>query len=187
MTGYGRVTDNTAPTAVVNIERLLRDAVKAKFQSMFAQHRVLFERFLDKPGCGGCRTRLVMALTRDQEALKAYYGEHAVFDFDVPEQSPSSMDKAGAFVVINCPVEDLANQLNKLPSANYQIAVARDDAEVTVVVKPLSHEEDGPPFTVINCDPDELNDRLNQLPFTGYRIAASRSHGQVTVVLQPFE
>lgn len=172
--------------AVVRItaERLLEDSRKAVFQHRFPEFKPLFEKYLTKPGCGGCRSQLVRALASQPAKLAEYYGQDAVFEVDVPETRPSADESDMPFVVLNVPVSDLEAALNRLPPAFYALWLARDAHEITAIARRLG-DGDGEPFVVINCHIDELAVRLQNLPFSGYRLAASRSGQQITVALQP--
>jgi glycerophosphoryl diester phosphodiesterase len=91
------------------------------------------DSFLDNPGCA-CHTPLFRKILRDcKEQLKKYYP-----DMDVPDEEEEIRKLAeNNWSVMNCHVDELERKLRSLGPGRKQIAVARYEDQVTVVVNEL--------------------------------------------------
>lgn len=88
-------------------------------------------KFLDKPGCGCNKPLYKRILIEQQELLKEYFPTKEGID-DLSDELQQNN-----WSVINCSASELAEALRKLPPGRKQIAVARYEDQVTVIVNEL--------------------------------------------------
>lgn len=91
------------------------------------------EAFLENPGCA-CHTPLFRKVIKDcKDQLARYYP-----NMEAPDEEEEMKRLAeNRWSVINCGVEELESRLKKLGPGRKQIAVARFEDKVTVVVNEL--------------------------------------------------
>jgi hypothetical protein len=91
------------------------------------------EEFLNNPGCA-CHTPLFKKVISEcKEQLSRYYPNK-----DIPDQDEEIRKLAeNHWTVINCSSDELESKLKKLGPGRKQIAVARFEDQVTVVVNEL--------------------------------------------------
>ena len=91
------------------------------------------DKFLKDQGCA-CNVPIYKKVIRDHsDKLKEYYPGKEVMN-EKEEAAALSQNK---FSVINCHKDDLEKNLHNLPTGRKQIAVARFEDQVTVVVNEL--------------------------------------------------
>ena len=91
------------------------------------------QKYLQNPGCA-CNVPLYKRIMIEaKEQLQAYYPNRSIVDLEEEAQKLAE----NHWKVINCHVDDLENQLKKLPSGRKQLAVARFEDMVTIVVNEL--------------------------------------------------
>lgn len=91
------------------------------------------QKYLQNPGCA-CNVPIykkIMIQAKSQ--LQAYYPNRSVANLD--EEAKKLADNN--FSVINCHVDELEARLRKLPPGRKQLAVARFEDTITVVVNEL--------------------------------------------------
>lgn len=88
-----------------------------------------------KPGCSSCSAPVLAELAKREDKLKEYFGD-VEFDIVVPI-SAEEMPRAG-LTVINCHIDQLEERLNRLPAGPKQIACARFEDQITVIINDLS-------------------------------------------------
>lgn len=88
-------------------------------------------KFLENPSCP-CNTPLYRKiLSQHLDKLKAYYPNKEVAEV------PDIVEEENQWTVINCRADELEDRLRKLPKGRKQLAVARYEDLVTVVVNEL--------------------------------------------------
>jgi hypothetical protein len=111
--------------------------------------------------------------------------------FDVPKVD--EFIKKGSlenkFRVIDCSVDELLSKLKQLPQGRKQIAIARYQDQVTVVVNELDELIDlaDNHFNVINCASKDLELKLKQLPPGRKQLAIARYEDKVTVIINDLD
>ena len=90
-------------------------------------------KFLSNPGCG-CNTPIYQKVLREAgPQLKAYFPN---LEYIAPQDEAAELAQ-NHWSVINCHVDDLQGYLKKLPPGRKQLAVARFQDQVTVIVNEL--------------------------------------------------
>lgn len=91
------------------------------------------QKYLQNPGCA-CNAPIYKKIIREaQEQLKQYYPNREVMNL---EQDAKKLAE-NKWEVINCHKDKLEDELKKLPVGRKQIAIARFEEEVTVIVNHL--------------------------------------------------
>ncbi len=92
------------------------------------------DKFVKDPGCS-CNHRFIKeVLKQASEQLLSYYPTaNAVSDI---EEETKNLAKNN-WRVINCSIDELASELQKLPTGRKQIDVARWENQVTVIINEL--------------------------------------------------
>lgn len=90
-------------------------------------------KFLSDPGCG-CNVPLYRALLKEcgSQLLSYYPGQEIL-----PEEEEIRQLSENHWSVINCHKDELEDKLRKLPKGRKQIAVARYEDQITVVINEL--------------------------------------------------
>jgi hypothetical protein len=91
-------------------------------------------KYLQNPGCGACGTKLFRKILRDcRPQLQAYFPGRDIYK----EEEEVAKLAENHWMVINCNADELEDRLKKLPAGRKQIAIARYEDKVTVVVNEL--------------------------------------------------
>jgi hypothetical protein len=91
------------------------------------------KKFLNNPGCG-CNISFYKKLIKDARTeLQRYYPEKEIIE----EAEQIRKLSENNFSVINCHISDLEETLKKLGPGRKQIAMARYEEEITLVVNEL--------------------------------------------------
>jgi len=91
-------------------------------------------KFLANPGCPSCSVPLIRRILSEcPDQLRQYFAGREIAD---PTEEIQKLAKNN-WSVINCHVDELEDKLKKLAPGRKQIAVARYDDQVTVVVNEL--------------------------------------------------
>ncbi len=91
------------------------------------------QKFLKNPGCACNMPLYRKIITECQDQVKQYFPNTEVSNI----QEEIKKLAENHFTVINCSIEDLEQKLRKLGSGRKQIAVARYEDQVTVIVNDL--------------------------------------------------
>ena len=91
------------------------------------------QKYLNNPGCA-CNVPIYKkVMTEGKEQLMKYFPNRIVSNLDEEVKKIAE----NHWKVINCKADELESELKKLPSGRKQIAVARYEDMVTVVVNEL--------------------------------------------------
>jgi hypothetical protein len=91
------------------------------------------DEFLNNPGCP-CNVPLYRSILKDcRKQLQEYFPGKEIADVE-KEIKTLAQNNWG---VINCPVDELEKNLRKLPPGRKQLAVARYEDQVTIIVNEL--------------------------------------------------
>ena len=91
------------------------------------------KKFLNNPGCG-CNISLYKKILKDaKENLKEYFPNKEIEDLDTTFQKISKNN----FRVINCDVNELEQKLQSLGPGRKQLAVARFEDKITLIINEL--------------------------------------------------
>lgn len=91
------------------------------------------KKFINNPSCG-CNIHLYKKILKEaKQNLKEYFPDKEVEDFD---ESFKNISKNN-FRVINCEAEELEKKLQSLGPGRKQIAIARFENKVTVIINEL--------------------------------------------------
>jgi hypothetical protein len=107
-------------------DRRFRDNLPSEFQEDV-------QKYLQNPGCACNVPFYKKVITNAKQQLQEYYPNRTVADFEDDAQKLSQ----NKFSVINCHIDNLEEKLKRLPTGRKQIAIARYEDEVTVIVNEL--------------------------------------------------
>lgn len=106
---------------LLDIKQALWDS---RFRSLFPEYEKEIEEFIKNPGCA-CNRPLYEKLMKHKDTLKEYFPTKEIVE---------SHEEPSHWKVINCSIHDLNKQLNKLSKNHKQIALARYEDQITVVI-----------------------------------------------------
>lgn len=119
------------PIGLMDVKQALRD--KRFRESLSSDFMEDMQKYLQNPGCA-CNVPIYKKIMiHAKEQLQAYYPSRSVANLD--DEAKKLADNN--FSVINCHVDELEARLRKLPPGRKQLAVARFEDTVTVVVNEL--------------------------------------------------
>lgn len=117
--------------SLMQVKQALKDR---RFREMLpAEMTDDVNKYLQNPGCACNLPIYRRILQKAGEQLKAYFPGHELSDIE-EEVKKLAENK---FSVINCHKDELENKLRKLSPGRKQLAVARFEDQVTVVVNEL--------------------------------------------------
>lgn len=121
----------TKKVSLLDVKQALRDSRFREALPAGLQEDV--QKYLQNPGCA-CNVPIYRRVLRHgREALQQYYPDR---DVPTPEEEAKSLS-VNNWTVINCSVGELKDQLKRLPPGRKQLALARYEDQVTVVVNEL--------------------------------------------------
>lgn len=116
---------------MMDVKQALRD--KRFRDSLGEQFQSEIQKYMQNPGCS-CNMPLYKKIITDaKEKLQSYYPDRIVSNID---EEVIKLAKNN-FKVINCKSDELEEKLRSLPMGRKQIAIARYEDQVTVVVNEL--------------------------------------------------
>lgn len=116
---------------ISDVKLALRDdRFKKSLPDCLKDDLIKYER---NPGCGCNIPFYKRILLEAKEQLKEYFPGKEILDFKKDIESLSKNN----FSVINCKISELENILRKLPPGRKQLAVARYQDEITVILNEL--------------------------------------------------
>ena len=119
------------PIGLMDVKQALRD--RRFRESLSSEFQEDLQKYLQNPGCA-CNVPIYKKImTQAKAQLQAYYPNRSVANLD--EEAKKLAENH--FSVINCHVDELEARLKKLPPGRKQLAVARYEDTVTVVVNEL--------------------------------------------------
>ena len=101
-----------------------------EFRNMYPELKDELDTYLTNPDCK-CNVPLYNAILSDLDRLKKWFGKDAVV---VDPLLPEEPDQLNRWQVINCHIDELDKYLQELPHGPKQIAIARFENEVTVII-----------------------------------------------------
>ena len=115
----------------MDVKQALRDS---RFRdSLPVGFKEEIQKYLNNPGCA-CNVPLYKKIMTDaKQQLQEYFPNRSVANLDEDAKKLSENN----WRVINCKAEDLEKELRKLPSGRKQLAVARYEDMVTVIVNEI--------------------------------------------------
>jgi len=115
----------------MDVKQALRD--KRFRESLPSEFLEEIQKYLQNPGCA-CNVPIYKKImTHAKSQLQSYYPNRSVANLDEEAKKLANNN----FSVINCHVDELEAILRKLPIGRKQIAVARFEDQVTVVLNEL--------------------------------------------------
>ncbi len=119
------------PIHLMEIKQALRDhRFRESLPAGFAED---VQKYLNNPGCACNRPLYQKILKQGAEQLRAYFPGREIANLEEEVLKLAQNN----FSVINCHKDELEERLRKLSPGRKQIAVARFDDQVTVVVNEL--------------------------------------------------
>lgn len=122
---------NSRKISLLEIKKALKDSRFREKLPPYLKNEVI--KFLSNPSCA-CNAPLYRKIaTECGELLRQYYPNK-----EIGEEVIKEIDKEdGSWMVINCHVNELENNLRKIKYTKTNIAVARYEDQVTVIVKEI--------------------------------------------------
>jgi hypothetical protein len=119
------------PISLTDVKQALRDdRFKNNLPEIFSED---VKKFNNNPGCG-CNVSFYKKLLKEAKPqLQAYFPDKDIIDVDEQIKKLSQNN----FYVINCSSSELEGKLQALPPGRKQLAIARYEDLVTVVVNEL--------------------------------------------------
>lgn len=119
------------PIGLMDVKQALRDN---RFRDSLPQQlQPDVQKYLQNPGCA-CNVPIYKKIMIEaKEYLQSYYPGRSVANLD--EEAKKLAENH--FSVINCHVDELEEKLRRLPPGRKQIAVARFEDQITIVVNEL--------------------------------------------------
>lgn len=117
--------------SLLEVKQALRDG---RFRSSLPQElQPDMEKYLQNPGCA-CNTKFYRRILQEcKKQLVAYFPGKEIEDVDEELLKLAENN----WTVFSCHIGELENKLRKLPRGRKQIAVARWEDQVTVIVNDL--------------------------------------------------
>jgi hypothetical protein len=103
-----------------------------RFRDMFPDLKTDIDEFHKNPGCA-CNVGLYRKILEHKDKLKTYFPTK---DIETPQEELDRLSQ-NRWSVINCNISELEDKLRKLPKGRKQIAVARWQEFVTVIVNEM--------------------------------------------------
>jgi hypothetical protein len=101
-----------------------------RFRELFPEIKKEIDEFLKNPGCP-CNVSLYKEILKQKDRLQKYFPTKDI------EEVAEDVKLNNNFKVINCKATQLEKELRKLRPGRKQLAVARWEDEVTVVINEL--------------------------------------------------
>lgn len=114
---------------ILDVKQALFDE---KFRSLFPELKEEIEKVLKDPGCP-CNKEIYFKFFSYPDRLEKFFPNRVV---ETVEEQKEKLSQ-NHWTVINCRIDELESKLKNLPSGRKQIAVARYENLVTVVVNHL--------------------------------------------------
>jgi len=106
-----------------------------RFRKLFPELNHQIDKYLKDPKCGSCSVPLVREiLHKYPDRVKEYFPGRTVVTPDDEKRQLSENN----WSVINCHITDLEKKLRALPPGRKQLAIARFEDQVTVVINELT-------------------------------------------------
>jgi len=117
------------PLTLLDVKQAIWDK---RFRELFPEYD--FTEFLNNPGCA-CNVDLYRKIMEHKDRLQAYFPTKTII---TPKEEIEALSK-NKWKVINCKADELEKQLRKLGTGRKQIAIARWENEITLVVNELDY------------------------------------------------
>jgi hypothetical protein len=103
-----------------------------RFQKLFPELKEDIDKVIKDPTCA-CNRSIYLKFFQYKDRLEKFFPNRAVESVEEEKQKLAENN----WTVINCPIAELEGRLRKLPPGRKQIAVARFEDQVTVIVNHL--------------------------------------------------
>lgn len=91
-------------------------------------------KFISNPGCPSCSVNLMREILKNcRKQLQEYFPNKEI----VNEEEEIKKLATNNWSVINCSIDDLEDKLKRLPPGRKQVAIARYEEKITLVVNEL--------------------------------------------------
>lgn len=115
----------------VGIETVKQLLKESRFRKEFFEYKKEIDQWINNPDCE-CNVPLYNAILSQKDKLESYYDDEVII-IDPPIEDFENT-QINNWQVINCHVDELEEILRNLPNGPKQIAVARYEDQITVVV-----------------------------------------------------
>lgn len=137
------------------------------------------QKYEQNPGCA-CNVPIYRNVIRyGAKQLREYFPER---DIPNPDTEMAKLESQPAWVTFSCHIDELESKLKKLPNGQKQLAVARWQDQITVIVNELYILSENN-WLVVSCHIEELESKMKTLPPGRKQIALARWEDQITVVV----
>lgn len=111
----------------ISIETIKKALLDTKFRNLFPEYREAIDKWMVNPGCK-CNVPLYESIYAHKDRLKSYFGNDVEF-----EEEEEDIQK-NHWTVFHGHIDDLEAYLQSLPHGPKQIALARWEDQVTLIV-----------------------------------------------------
>jgi hypothetical protein len=112
---------------IASIKKALRSH---EFRNKYPEFKEEINTYIENPDCK-CNIPLYNAILSDLNRLKEWFGEDAVI---VEPPLPEEPEQVNKWQVVNCHINDLESFMQGLSHGPKQIAIARWEDQVTVII-----------------------------------------------------
>lgn len=121
----------------ITIEGVKQAFLDPDFRALFPD--LNFEKAIKKPGCGSCNTPIILEIVKNRSDIAQEYFEkkwEQEIELDVQIPLMKENDSGSYFKVINCHINDLSDELNRLDVVNkfVNINCSRYEDQITAIV-----------------------------------------------------
>jgi hypothetical protein len=140
------------------------------------------QKYEQNPDCP-CNLEIYrQVLKHGVKELKEYYSSEEIVTLETPKLSENH------WLILDCAIQELQVELRKLKRGRKQIAIARFEDRVSVIINELDALEDSAflienHWKVINCNVNDLENEIKNLSPGKKQLVLSRYKDEVTVII----
>lgn len=114
----------------ITVETIKKALNDYKFRDLFPDLKEEIEKWISNPGCK-CNLPLYRTILAHTNQLKTYFGNDIKIEESIIEEEPEQVNQ---WKVVNCHIDELEGILQSLPHGPKQIAIARYEDQLTMVI-----------------------------------------------------
>lgn len=114
----------------IKIETIKKALLDNSFRKLFSEFKDEINQWINNPDCK-CNLPLYKAILSNENKLKEYFGNNITIPHQEELDQPEQFNR---WTVINCSIDELQNHLDNLEHGPKQIAIARWEDQVTLII-----------------------------------------------------